>query len=161
MAEKKRHCSRLRMPRRFSHHGDRCTLSIMRNRPSNWVITALLILQLAIGLQWQVAQAAAVLPEGQMNGMKAGHCAGHQSNDSSTIPGGAGASTSAPPSHHNPANKHDCCRSLGCQCHYAQTPALPGLLRLSAAYSAFLRLPVFDARLPVARTNELFRPPIA
>jgi hypothetical protein len=132
----------------------------MRNRPANWVITALLMVQLAIGLQWQAAHAAAA-PERQMNGMKAGHCASHQSNDSSTIQGGAGASTSAPPSHHNPANKHDCCRSLGCQCHYAQTPAVPGLLRVSAAYSAFLLLPVFDARLPVARTNELFRPPIA
>jgi hypothetical protein len=132
----------------------------MRNRPANWMITALLMVQLTIGLQWQAAHAAAA-PERQMNGMKAVHCAGHQSNDSSTIHGGAGASTSAPPSHHNPANKHDCCRSLGCQCHYAQTSAVPGLLRVSAAYSAFLLLPVFDARLPVARTNELFRPPIA
>jgi hypothetical protein len=133
----------------------------MRNRPANWVITALLMLQLAIGLQWQVAHAAAVLAERQMNGMKAGHCSGHQSNDPRTIQGGAGASTSAPPSHDNPANKHDCCRSLGCQCHYAQTPVVLGLLRTSAAFSALLLLPVIDARLPVAHTNELFRPPIA
>src|ERR1700733_7867526 len=88
MAETSRHCS-------FSHHCDGCTLRIMRNRPANWVITALLMVQLAIGLQWQGAHAAAA-PERQMNGMKAGHCASHQSNDSSTIQGGAGASTSAP-----------------------------------------------------------------
>jgi hypothetical protein len=132
----------------------------MRNRTANWLITALLMVQLAIGLQWQAAHAAAA-PERQMNGMKAGHCAGHQSNDSRSIQGGAAASTSAPPSHDNPANKHDCCRSFGCQCHYAQTPAVFGLPRTSAALSALLLLPVFDARLPVAHTNELFRPPIA
>jgi len=133
----------------------------MRNRPANWVITALLMLQLAIGLQWQVAHADAAPPERQMNGMKAGHCASHQSNGSKTIQGGAGASTSAPSSHDNPDSKHDCCRSLGCQCHSAQSPVVPGLLRTSAALSALLLLPVIDARLPVAHSNELFRPPIA
>jgi hypothetical protein len=129
----------------------------MRNRTANWVIAALLMVQLAVGLQWQAAHAAAA-PERQMNGMNTGHCAGHQSNDSK---GGAGASTSAPSSHDNPANKHDCCHSFGCQCHSAQSPAAPGLLRTSAALSALLLLPVIDARLPVAHTNELFRPPIA
>lgn len=132
----------------------------MRDRTSNWVIAALLMVQLAVGLEWQAAHAAEA-PEGQMNGMKAGHCAGHQSNDSRSIQGGPGASTSAPSSRDNPVNKHDCCHSFGCQCHSAQSPVVPGLLRTSAALSALLLLPVIDARLPVAHTNELFRPPIA
>jgi hypothetical protein len=134
----------------------------MRKRPANWVITALLMLQLAVGLQWQVAHAVAAPPERQMNGMEAGHCPGHQSKDSRAVEGGgAGVSTSPPSSQHNPADKHDCCRSLGCQCHYAQSPVVPDLLRTSAAFAALLLLPVFDARPPVARTNEVFRPPIA
>jgi len=136
----------------------------MRNGPANWVITALLMLQLAVGLQWQVANAATVPPERQKNGMETGHCPGHghQSRDSRTVEGGgAGASTSAPSSHDNPANKHECCRSVGCQCHYAQSPGVLGLPRTSAALSALLLSPVFDAQPPVARTNKLFRPPIA
>jgi hypothetical protein len=102
-------------------------------------MTALLMLQLATGLQWQAAHAAAS-PERQMSGIEAGHC---------------------PSSHYNTATKHDCCRSVGCQCHSAQSPAVPGSLRTSAAFSGLLLLPVFDTRTPVAHTNELFRPPIA
>jgi hypothetical protein len=116
----------------------------MRNKPANWVIPALLMLQFAIGLQWQVAHAVAASPERQMNGMQAGHCPGHQSKDSRSVD-----------------DKHDCCRSLGCQCDYAQSPLVLAAPRASAAFSALLLLPVLDARPPVARTNELFRPPIA
>jgi hypothetical protein len=134
---------------------------MMRNRRGNWVI-ALLMFQLAIGLQWQVAHAVVVPPERQMNSMEAGHCPGHRSKDSRADEGrGAGASTNAPSSHDDSANKYDCCRSLGCQCHYAQSPGVLDLPRTSAAFSAVFLLPVFESRPPVARTNELFRPPIA
>ena len=149
------------MPR-FSHRGGGCTLIIMPDRSANRVLTALLMLQLALGMQWQVAHAAASPPEPQTGGMEAGHCPGHQAKDSRSVDGGGpGASTSAASSHDNPANKHDCCRSVGCQCHYAQSPAVFDLPRTNAAFSALLLLPVFDAQLPVARTNRLFRPPIA
>jgi hypothetical protein len=125
------------------------------------------MLQLALGLQWQVAHAAAAAPEPQTGGMEAGgteagHCPGHRPDSRSVDGGGAGASTSAASSRDNPANKHDCCRSVGCQCHYAQSPGVLDLPRTTAAFSALLLLlPVFDAQLPVARTNRLFRPPIA
>jgi hypothetical protein len=136
-------------------------LRTVRNRPANWVIAAQLMLQLAIGLQGQVARALAPPPERQMNGMEAGHCPGHASVDSTIDEGGgAGKSTSAPSSD-NPAKKHDCCRSLGCQCHCAQTPGVLGSTRSRAAFSAWTLVPVFDAQPPVTRTNELFRPPIA
>jgi hypothetical protein len=134
----------------------------MRNRPANWVIAALLILQLAIGLQWQGAHAAVALPEPQKNRMEAGHCPGHHSSDSRTVEeGGAGASTAAPSSHDSPGNKHDCCRSVGCQCHYAQNPGVLDLPRARAVFSTLVLQPGFGARPPVARTNKLFRPPIA
>jgi hypothetical protein len=107
--------------------------------PANWMIAALAMLQLATGLHWQVAHAAA----------PTGHCAAH-----------AGASTSAPSSHANPANKHDCCGSQGCQCHGAQSPLVLDLPWAGAA-SALPLLPAFDARAPVAPTTEFFRPPIA
>jgi hypothetical protein len=113
----------------------------MRNRPANWMIAALLMLQLTFGLQWQVAHAVVV--------SEPGHCPGH-----------AGASTSAPSSQHNPADKHDCCRSQGCQCHCAQTPVTLDL-PWTGAVAALPLLPVFDAWRPVAPTTELFRPPIA
>src|ERR1700737_2302591 len=146
----------------FFHHGDGCTLRIMRKRPANWVIAALLMVQLAMGFQWEVAHAVVAPPERQMNGMEAGRCPAHQSKYSRTDERRvAGASTSSPSSHDNPASKHDCCRSPGCQCHYAQSPGVLDLPRTSAAFSALLLLPVFDARPPVARTNKFFRPPIA
>jgi len=121
----------------------------MRTRPANWMIAASLMLQLAIGLQWQLAHAAVVPAQRQVNGTDAGHCPGH-----------AGRLTSAPSSHVNPAGKHDCCRSQGCQCHSAQSPVLLDLA-WTRADSALPPLPVVDARRAVARTTEFFRPPIA
>jgi hypothetical protein len=126
------------------------------------VIAALLMLQLAIGLQWQAAHAAAALPEPQKNAMKAGHCPGHQSSDSRSVEGrGSGATSGAPSSHGNSGDKHDCCRSVGCQCDYAQNPGVLDLPRAGAVFSTLLLQPMFAARPAVARTNKLFRPPIA
>src|SRR4030088_1328398 len=107
----------------FFRRSQRCRLYFVRNRPANWAIAALVIFQLAIGMQWQTAQAAVAPPEREMNGVGAGDCPDHSSKDSrADQERTAGAPTSAPPSHHNPANKHDCCRSEGCHCHCAQSP---------------------------------------
>jgi hypothetical protein len=118
------------------------------------MIAALLILQLAIGLPWQAAHATAALPERSMSGMEAGHCPGHQSNDLTIDEGGDS-------SHDNPAKNHDCCRSLGCQCHSAQSPGVLDLPSTREAFSSLEFLPAFNARPPVTRTTEFFRPPIA
>jgi hypothetical protein len=120
----------------FSHRGEGCRLRIMRNRPANWVIPVLLMFQLVIGVQWQVAHANIAPPERQVSGVDARNCPGH-------------------------AHKHDCCGSLDCQCHCAQAPAVLNLSSARVVGSASFLLPLFDARPPVARTNELFRPPIA
>jgi hypothetical protein len=118
----------------------------MRNLLATWVIAALVMLQLAIGLAWQTAHAASVLPEHPMSGMEAGRCPGHQSTDSAID---------------NPAKKHDCCHSLRCQCHSAQSPGSLNPPPTRDAFSSLHLLPAFDARPPVARTTEFFRPPIA
>jgi hypothetical protein len=146
------------MTRLFSQRGEGCTLKHVRNRSTNWVITALLMFQLAIGLQWQMAQADAVTPDQQMSRTEAGRCPTHQAKISR---GNATTSTSSLPSHKSPAPTHDCCHSQGCLCHCAQSSGVLDLARVSAAPSFSLLLPVFDARPPVARTNEFFRPPIA
>ena len=146
----------------FSHRGQGCTLRIVRNRLTNRVIAALLMLQFVIGMQWQVAQATMALPERQVSGVDATHCPGHPAKDSGSVErGGAGASTGVPTSHISPAHSHDCCGSIDCQCHCSQGPGVLDLPLASVVCSASFLLPFFDARLPVARTNELFRPPIA
>src|SRR5258708_38974232 len=125
----------------------------MPKRSANWVLTALMMLQLALGLQWQVAHAAAAPPEPQTGGTEAGHCPGHQPKDSRSVDGGgAGASTRASPSHGTsaPAHKHDCCGSLDCQCHCAQAPGVLNLPLTSVVCSASFLMPLFDARPPVA-----------
>ena len=147
----------------FSHRGGGCTLRIMRNRFGSWAIAALLMFQLVIGMQWQVAHADMAPPERQPSGMDASHCPSHASKDSRTDERGGPVSTTASPSHVTsaPAHKHDCCGSLNCQCHCAQAPGVLNLPLTSVVCSASLPLPSFDARPPVARTNELFRPPIS
>jgi hypothetical protein len=39
----------------LSHRDEGCKLRMMRNRPASWMIAALLMFQLVIGMQWQVA----------------------------------------------------------------------------------------------------------
>jgi len=146
----------------FSHRGEGCTLSFVCNRLANWIIAALLLFQLAIGLQWQTAQAVVAQPGQQMGGMEAGHCPTHSLEGSRTDQAhSAMAPTSAPSSHNHPADKHDCCRSQGCQCHCAQSPTTLARTLDSPAVSTSVLLPTLDVRPPVARSNELFRPPIA
>jgi hypothetical protein len=120
------------------------------------LMVGLVMFQLAIGLQWRLMQA--VVAPGQM---AAGHCAAHAHPDlgKDTRHGGEAASASSAPQ--MPGTQHDCCRSLGCQCHCVPSPVMAALTLAGPAFSVSFRVPVFDARPPVARTNELFRPPIA
>jgi hypothetical protein len=146
----------------FFPRGEGYRLRFVRNRSANWIIAALVMFQLAVGLQWQTAQAVGASPDRQMDGMEAGHCPAQSSKDSTTDQGyGAGAPTSAPSSHNHPAGKHDCCRSLSCGCYCAQSPTALDRPLPSHALSTSVLLPILDARTPVARSNELFRPPIA
>jgi hypothetical protein len=106
------------------------------------ILFALLTLQLAVGLQTSVAQAAVAsshtvaMHTGAVDGE---HC----------------------PLHAKPAHKHDCCGSMGCQCQCANAPAALGMPTVGVALSAMLLLPAGDARLVRARAESHFRPPIA
>ena len=134
----------------------------MRRSPVGWVITALLMFQLAFGLQWQVARAVEVPPEQPTSGMEGGHCPAHQAKRSGADEGlDANTSTSPQSSHNHAAPKHDCCRSLGCQCHCAQSPGVLDFPRAGAPVSSSFFSSICDARPPVSRTNDFFRPPIA
>ncbi len=120
------------------------------------LMVGLAMFQLAVGSQWNLMQA--VVASGQM---AAGHCAAHAHPDLGQNTRHGGAASSASSSTQMPATKHDCCRSLSCQCHCVPSPVMAALALASPAFAASFLVPVFDARLPVAHTNELFRPPIA
>ena len=140
--------------RLFSRGGGGCTLNTVRKKSANRVVAALLLIQLVLGLQWQVALAGGADPQ---------HCPAHPSN-SSPIDGRRDGltSTSAPSSHTtSPVPKHACCGLLDCQCHGAQSSGARELPLAGIVCSASVVQPVFATRPPVARTDELFRPPIA
>jgi hypothetical protein len=146
------------MTRLFSQRSEGCRLSIVRNRPATLLIAALLMFQLAFGVHWQLANAATVLPVHALDGE---HCPAHHPQPSEADQGlGAQTRGHVPSFPHAPINKHDCCQSLGCQCHCTQSPAAIELPIMSVS-PATLRVPLFDARNPAARTSEFFRPPIA
>jgi hypothetical protein len=134
----------------------------MGNRLAHWVIAALLTFQLVIGVR-QAAHADMALPQLQASGVDARHCPDHASRDSGSERRGAGASTSAssPDGTATVAHEHDCCGSLDCQGHCAQAVGVLNLPLASVFCCTSFLLPFFDAQPPVARTNELFRPPIA
>jgi hypothetical protein len=134
----------------------------VHKRVTNRVLASLLMFQFVIGMQWQAANANMAPPERHESAVVASHCPDHPAKDSgSDDRRGAGASRSVPSSHVIPAHSHDCCGSLDCQCQCAQGPAALDLPLPSVVGAASFLLFLFDARPPVARTNELFRPPIA
>ena len=63
--------------RLFSDRAEAYRLNIVRNRLANCVLAVLLMVQLVIGMQWQVAHANMDAPELQASGMDAQHCPDH------------------------------------------------------------------------------------
>jgi hypothetical protein len=110
----------------------------MHDRLTNGMIAALLMFQFVIAMQLQVAHANVAPPERQVSWVDELHCSGHSS-----------------------PHTHDCCGSMDCQCHCTQGPGVLDLALASVVCPASFLLPFFDARPSVARSNELFRPPIA
>jgi hypothetical protein len=105
---------------------------------------AVLLFQLAVGMNWPVAQAAPVPQHDQSGGMQMAHCPEHDS--------------SHPP---QPLAKHACCRAAGCQCHCAFTLGVTGPTGLRIVVSSGYLLPALEARVSTARPDQFFRPPIA
>jgi hypothetical protein len=108
----------------------------------------LLIFQLAVGMAWPLAEAG--MPARQpvpMNHVE--HCQGdHGQTDQ-------GKAQQQQP------RKHDCCRSMGCQCLCAYTPAIADQSDLCGPIESTLLVPAVETPITTARLDELFRPPIA
>src|SRR4051812_33330505 len=123
----------------------------MRRRPLNLLITALLMFQLAIGMQWQSAHAE-VGPVGQgMNSPHEEHCSSHQlsADGAGKI---RGEQTGGRFSPHGTFGKHDCCHSAGCQCNFAQQLATLSLL-IAGPQPASVLLPTVNSRTPAMRST--------
>jgi hypothetical protein len=140
---------------------------MVHRRPTSYLMYAVLVFQLAVGMNWPVAHAATVPQQGQTGGMEMAHCPEHASlglggEGPDTHNGQVEGSADHDPSHHQQLQaKHDCCRSAGCQCHCAFTPCVTGPMGLRIFVSFGYLVPILDARVTTARHDEFFRPPIA
>ena len=126
------------------------------------VLFTVLAFQLALGLQVGVAYAAA-MPD-------ASPVAGHAEAVATTTAGDDACPVHNASSHGSPhakvplnkfTDKHDCCKSSGCQCQCGNVPvAFNVSVTRSVSASANLQ-PARETRSPVAPADTHFRPPIA
>jgi hypothetical protein len=120
------------------------------------VLFALLAFQLAVGLQIGVAQAAApavALPMAAASVSSADDACPMHSSSSQGSP-----HAKVPPN--TSSDKHDCCKSSGCQCQCGNVPlAFNVSLNRNPLASALVR-PVRAVRAVVAPADTHFRPPI-
>ena len=135
------------------------------------VLFVLLALQLVLGLQPPVARASAAAGGAALAASAerlGGSIASRSTGDRLVGDSGAaaGSSVADPCPLHSPhrshdAVKHDCCKSSGCQCQCGGSPVLLGLTA-TRSEPATGGLPIAAAHsLPCARSELLFRPPIA
>jgi hypothetical protein len=147
--------------RTFYDYGRRSKLLIVRRRPASYLIYAVLVFQLAVGMHWPLAQAASVREQVHSSNAEAEHCPEHASLGKGIYAGQHAGSADRVPSHsQNPLQKHDCCRSAGCQCYCTYAPGIADLAGLRIVKSGYF-LPALDSRVATTRPDEFFRPPIA
>jgi hypothetical protein len=121
-------------------------------RLTHHIIHLLLILQLAVGMQLPIAQSASSAPLSTTQDPGGEHCPAHHATTSGKeLPS---------PSPHGPAKHHDCCRSIGCQCHCTQAPVLLDLTPTVTAHPYGVSALDFETRADTARADDFFRPPI-
>jgi hypothetical protein len=135
--------------------GELSTLDFVRALPLLRILFALLAFQLAIGLQFSVARAAAV---------DSAQPASVQATTGGIVDARAmrdrDVDVEQCPSHSKATSKHDCCRSSGCQCQCANSPASLGLLTIRSVPAASALRRDFSVRFVGARAEAHFRPPI-
>jgi hypothetical protein len=108
--------------------------------------------QLGFGMQWAYAHAAPIGPHTQQSLVSAGsgaHCLFHHASGGTPLP------------QHDSSRIHDCCALGGCVCHCTHSPLASDLPQVSAAEVCSCLLPAIEARVPIARLDEFFKPPIA
>jgi hypothetical protein len=126
------------------------------------VLFAVLAFQLVLGLQVGVAYAAAM--------SDASPVVGHAKVLATTTAGDDACPVHNASSHSSPhakvpldksTDKHDCCKSSGCQCQCGNVP-LAFNVSVTRSVSASTNVqPVHATRSPVAPADAHFRPPIA
>ena len=140
---------------------------MVHRKPPSYLIIAVLVFQLAMGMNWPMAHAAAAGQQSEPRGMDMAHCSEHASagqpaegppNGNAQVDGSVGHDPSHTP---QPLAKHDCCRFAGCQCHSAFTPGIVGPANMRVVVSLGCLLPMLDARAITSRPDDFFRPPIA
>ena len=113
-----------------------------RCSPAQLLLFALLAFQLALGLQ---QSAGAPHPEST-----------HRSMSMSASNDGACALHASP----TPDDKHDCCKSSGCQCQCGSVSLAVNLDAPKGIPASTQVQPVTTVRFPTALPDTLFRPPI-
>lgn len=130
---------------------------------SRHLVFAVLVFQLAVGMFWGSAQAAQYAELAHPGAVASEGCPDHASGArrGAALSHSSKALTVA--SHQQlPVKKHDCCRSLSCQCHCSGTAFLClGLPNTTDVGPSDPLLPVLQASLVTARPENLFKPPIA
>jgi hypothetical protein len=121
-------------------------------RLANLCLYAMLIFQLAGGMNWALAQPGSFGSRAAATASSGVPCVEHSAQHASdATPGSA---------HQAPSGKHDCCKSVGCQCQ----PGYTAYLLESPSTGVDLALTSVNhlSPAPVAteRPRELFRPPI-
>lgn len=143
----------------------RCILSEVRPGPKSFILYAVLVFQLAVGMHLPIAQAIASASDGpaaQVIGSSAPACPEHAAKVATPRAAHVSAVTgSGAHAQQSPLNRHSCCNSVGCQCHCSYTPVAPDLTAFSTVVGFSYLIPASEPRIASTRLHELFRPPIA
>ena len=119
----------------------------MRSRFTGFLLRAVLVFQLAAGMPLPMAHAAILLGH-EASGRDEQHCPEHASLEpTSQTPTAA-------------VKPHDCCRSVGCQCHCAYTPSICRETVVGVVPASAHLLPSDVARMAAVGPDPRFRPPI-
>jgi hypothetical protein len=127
------------------------------------MLQAVLVFQLAVGMQLPMAHASVLLGHEAVS-VDAEPCPEHASLEpASQAPtvGAVHAEGSSARHRESPFKTHDCCRSVGCQCHCMYTPSICRVTVVGVVTASAHLLPSAVARVTAARLDQIFRPPIA
>jgi hypothetical protein len=129
------------------------------------VLFVLLAFQLAVGLQIGVAHATTPVPAVSKAVMPA-HASGTDGDDcpmhdSSLHIASLHSAPHAKAPQNTSTDKHDCCKSSGCQCQCGNVPLAFNVSLIRNSPASALVQPVRVERIVVAPADTHFRPPIA
>ena len=118
------------------------------------LLFTLLAFQLALGMQVGVAYASA---------MSAPPAPAHESSAANSSDDSCAMHNASSPGHDTskPADKHECCKSSGCQGQCGDVPLAFNVSAIRGASATAVVQPIRARRVAIAPTDTHFRPPIA